>query len=159
MGEIGRLIGKTIVDARDLAKGLSPMDLESNDLGVALRNLGLSIERTFGISCVVRCLRPVVLADSMITTHLYRIAQEALSNAIHHGKAARIWIYLGWKNNKLTLRIRDNGSGFSQRRTFREGIGLRSMRYRAKAIGGLLTLESKRGVGTIVTCACYPNQV
>jgi PAS domain S-box-containing protein len=152
VAEISQLITKTIGEARDLARVLCPVELESNDLGVALRNLGLSMERLFAISCVVRCQQPVRLADKTVATHLYRVAQEAISNAIHHGKAARVWIHLGWKTNRLTLRVRDNGSGFSKRRGFQEGIGMRSMKYRAQAIGGSLTIASKRGAGTTVAC-------
>jgi len=154
VAEISQLITKTIGDARNLAWVLCPVELESNDLGVALKNLGLSMKRLFAISCVVRCQQPVLLADKTVATHLYRIAQEAISNAIHHGKAARVWIHLIWKKNRLTLRIRDNGSGFSKRRGFKEGIGMRSMKYRAQAIGGSLTVESKRGDGTTVACVC-----
>ena len=150
--EIGQLITKTICEARDLAHVLCPVELERNDLGVALKNLGLSMERLFAISCVVRCQQPVRLADKTVATHLYRIAQETISNAIHHGKAARVWIHLGWKKNSLTLRIRDSGSGFSKGRGFKEGIGMRSMKYRAQAIGGSLSIESKRGAGATVAC-------
>jgi two-component system, LuxR family, sensor kinase FixL len=154
--EITQLIAKTIGEARDLARGLCPVELERNDLGVALKKLGLSMERLFAVSCVVRRQQPVVLADKTAATHLYRIAQEAISNAIHHGKAARVWVHLNWRKNRLTLRIRDNGSGFSKRRSFKEGIGIRSMKYRAQVIGGSLTIESKRGAGT--TVACIYNQ-
>ena len=154
VAEISQLITKTIGEARDLARVLCPVELEDNDLGMALKNLGLSMERLFAISCVVRCQQPEPLADKTVVTHLYRIAQEAISNAIHHGKAARVWIHLISKKNRLTLRIRDNGSGFSKRRGFKEGIGMRSMRYRAQVIGGSLTTESKRGAGTTVACVC-----
>ena len=150
--EISQLITKTISEARDLAWVLCPVELESNDLGVALKNLGLSMERQFAVSCVVRCQQPVLLADKTVATHLYRIAQEAISNAIRHGKAARVWIQLVWKKNQLTLRVRDNGSGLSNKRDSGQGIGIRSMKYRAQVIGGSLTIESKRGAGTTVAC-------
>jgi signal transduction histidine kinase len=152
VAEISQLITKTIGEARDLARGLCPVELESNDLGVALKNLSLSMGRLFAVSCVVRCQQSVLLADKTVATHLYRIAQEAVSNAIGHGKAARVWIHLVWKKNRLTLRIRDNGKGFTKRRGFKEGIGMRSMKYRAQVIGGSLTIESKRGTGTTVAC-------
>lgn len=150
--EITQLIAKTIGEARDLARGLCPVELERNDLGVALKKLGSLMERLFPVSCVVRCQQSVVLADKTAAAHLYRIAQEAISNAIHHGKAARVWIHITWRKDRLTLRIRDNGSGFSKRRGFKEGIGMRSMKYRAQVIGGSLTVESKRGAGTTVAC-------
>ena len=152
VAEISQLITKTIGEARDLARVLCPVELEHDDLGVALKNLGLSMERLFAISCIVRCQQTVRLADKTVATHLYRIAQEAVSNGIHHGKAARVWIHLTWKRNRLALRIRDNGTGFSKTRVFKEGIGLRSMKYRAQLIGGSLTIESKRGAGTTVAC-------
>jgi len=154
MKEISQLIAKTIGEARDLARVLCPVEVESNDLGAALKNLGLSMERLFATSCVVRCQQAALLADRTVATHLYRIAQEAVSNAIHHGKAARVWIHLAWKKNQLTLRIRDNGSGFSKGRDSKQGLGIRSMRYRAHVIGGTLTIQSKRGAGTTVTCVC-----
>jgi hypothetical protein len=157
--QISQLITQAIGEGRDLARMLCPVELEHSDLGVALKDLGLSIKRLFGISCVVRFQQPVPPFDKEVATHLYRIAQEAINNAIHHGKAARVWVYLGSRKNKLTLRIRDNGLGFSKHRGFKEGIGMRSMKYRAQEIGGLLTVEGKRGVGTTVTCVCQPTRL
>lgn len=115
VAEIGRLITKTIGETRDLACGLCPVELQSNDLDVALKNLGLLTERLFAISCVVRCPQPVRLADKVVATHLYRIAQEAIGNAIRHGKAARVWIHLVWKKNGLRF-----GSGTTARGSRRD---------------------------------------
>ena len=154
--EVGRLLVQTIGQARDLAHGLSPVELESNDLGAALKHLGLSTRRLFNVSCVVHCRQRVRLADMTVATHLYRVAQEAVTNAIRHGKADRIWISLGRRKDRLTLRVRDNGSGFSRRRIFKPGMGMRSMRYRAKAIGGLLDVDGGRGTGTTVTLSLSP---
>jgi PAS domain S-box-containing protein len=150
--KISGLISNAISEAHDLSRALCPVELESGDLGVSLQDLGLSMERLYAVPCVVRCQRPELLADKTVATHLYRVAQEAISNAIRHGKATRVWVHLVWKKNQLTLRIRDNGSGFSLRRGLKEGIGIRSMKYRAQVIGGSLTIESERGAGTTIAC-------
>jgi two-component system sensor kinase FixL len=152
VAEIGRLITMTIDEAHGLARGLCPVELENNDLGLALKELGSSVERLFGISCTVRCQRPVRLADKTAALHLYRIAQEAISNAIHHGKAAHVWINFVLKKNKYTLCIRDNGVGFPGEQLCGQGIGIRGMRYRAQMIGAMLKIERELGGGTRVTC-------
>jgi len=116
------------------------------------RDLGALQAALAGLQAEVQATPLARRLDPEIETQCFRIAQEAISNAIHQGKAARVWIHLVRKKNRLTLRIRDNGSGFSKRRGFKEGIGMRSMKYRAQVIGGSLTIESKRGAGTTVTC-------
>jgi PAS domain S-box-containing protein len=154
MAEIGRLITATIDEARGLAQGLCPVELENNDLGLALKELGSSVERLFAVSCTVRCQRAVRLVDKTVALHLYRIAQEAVSNAIRHGKATHVWIDFVLKKNKHTLWIRDNGVGFPGGKPCRRGTGIRSMTYRAQMIGAMLTIERESGGGTRVTCVC-----
>jgi signal transduction histidine kinase len=92
------------------------------------------------------------LADKNAALHLYRIAQEAVSNAIHHGKAKHVWIAFTLKENKYTLCVRDNGVGFPGEQLCKKGAGIDSMRHRAQMIGGLLTIESGFGGGTKVAC-------
>jgi PAS domain S-box-containing protein len=152
VAEIGRLITMTIDEAHGLARGLCPVELENNDLGLALKELGSSVEQLFGISCTVRCQRPGRLADKTAALHLYRIAQEAISNAIHHGKAAHVWINFVLKKNQYTLWIRDNGVGFPAKQLCGQGTGIRGMRYRAQMIGAMLKIERELDGGTRVTC-------
>ena len=152
IAEIGRLIAITVDEAHGLAQGLCPVELENNQLGSALKKLGSSVEQMFGVSCSVRCPRPVRLADKSAALHLYRIAQEAVSNAIHHGKAKHVWIAFTLKENKYTLCVRDNGVGFPGEQLCKKGAGIDSMRHRAQMIGGLLTIESGFGGGTKVAC-------
>jgi PAS domain S-box-containing protein len=159
VAEVGRLITMTINEAHGLAQGLCPVELENNDLGLALKELGSSVERLFAVSCTVRCQRAVRLADKTVALHLYRIAQEAISNAIRHGKATHVWINLVWKKNKHTLRIRDNGVGFPGEQHCRRGTGIRGMRYRAQMIGATLTIERESGGGTKVTCVCSSGKI
>jgi signal transduction histidine kinase len=154
IAEIGRLIAMIINEAHDLARGLCPVELENNDFGLALKDLAESVERLFGISCTVRCQQPVRLVDKTVALHLYRIAQEAISNAIHHGKAAHVWINFVRKKNEYTLWIRDNGVGFPEEQLCRQGSGISGMRYRARMIGAMLKIERELGGGTRVTCVC-----
>jgi signal transduction histidine kinase len=87
-----------------------------------------------------------------VAIHLYRIAQEAASNAIKHGKARRIDISLAAKDHSVTLTVNDNGIGLSRKLPKRKGMGLRIMRYRAEVIGGALVVEPVPGGGTRVVC-------
>jgi PAS domain S-box-containing protein len=159
VAEIGRLITMTIDEAHALAQGLCPVELENNDLGLALKELGSSVERLFAVSCTVRCQQAVRLADKTVALHLYRIAQEAVSNAIRHGKATHVWISFVLKKNKQTLWIRDNGVGFPGEQHCRRGTGIRGMRYRAQMIGATLTIERESGGGTRVTCVCNLGKI
>ena len=85
--------------------------------------------------------------------HLYRIAQEALANAVRHSEASQIDILVAMEGSQLKLKIEDNGKGINTRAGTRSGMGLRTMQYRAQALGALLTVGSRVGGGTVVTCA------
>jgi signal transduction histidine kinase len=90
--------------------------------------------------------------DHNVAIHLYRIAQEAVSNAIKHGQARRIEIGLAVKDGSVTLAVKDNGTGIPRKLPKRKGMGLRIMRYRAEVIGGALMVEPDPGGGTRVVC-------
>ncbi len=92
----------------------------------------------------------------MIATHLYRIAQEAVSNAVKHGKSQMIVIYLRGRADTVELQVSDDGGGFPLVRPEPSaGMGLHIMDYRARAIGGTLRFESRTEGGVIVSC-CIP---
>jgi two-component system, LuxR family, sensor kinase FixL len=97
----------------------------------------------------------VSMPDNMMATHLYRIAQEAINNAIKHGRASQIKIELVNALESITLRVQNNGLVFSKTRSFKDGIGLRIMRYRAEVIGGLLRFHSDAKRGTMVVCTIH----
>jgi signal transduction histidine kinase len=99
------------------------------------------------------CKDNVVTEDDTITFHLYRIAQEAMNNAIKHGRARRIEIELVRRDNLLLLAVRDFGVGMSPKRGDDAGMGLRVMQYRAGVIGGTLNLERTPRGGTTVICS------
>jgi signal transduction histidine kinase len=138
-GEIAGYVRDAISQTRSLARGLSPVTLESEGLASALRELAANTEKMFGRTCQVECLPKLPAIPILTATHLYRIAQEAVSNAIKHGKATEVLIHLECGGDRLLLRVIDNGLGFPKVMSRHDGMGLRIMRYRAGIIGGLLS--------------------
>jgi PAS domain S-box-containing protein len=150
--KIATLVNKTVFQARDLARGLCPVELENNGLHAALQDLSCTTEKLFNISCTVECDSNAGISDNNTALHLYRIAQEAINNAVKHGKARNIIVALARTGRNVTLKIEDNGIGFPKSDHKSKGIGLRVMNYRAGMIGASLSIESQRTGGTIVTC-------
>lgn len=150
--KIATLVNKTVFQARDLARGLCPVELENNGLHAALLDLSATTEKVFNIVCTVECDPGVRIGDNNTALHLYRIAQEAINNAIKHGKAQRIIVALQETSGTISLAIRDDGIGFPKTDGKGNGIGLRVMNYRAGMIGAALTVESQRAGGTMVSC-------
>jgi len=136
VGEIASHVRDAISHTRSLARGLSPVTIESEGLMSALHELATNTEKMFQIECRCDFARPVDIHDHSVATHLFRIAQEAVSNAIKHGRAKRIVIALHQASGRITLSISDNGSGLSKSPTSHKGMGLRIMQSRAGMIGG-----------------------
>jgi signal transduction histidine kinase len=131
-----------------------PVVLDSAGLMAALRELAQGTERIFRVSCPFRCERPVQVMDNKIATQLFRIAQEAVANAIKHSHADRIEISLNRDKEQLVLIIRDNGIGIPDNVTGRRtGMGLLTMSHRARMVGGSLTASSDENGGTLVHCS------
>jgi two-component system, LuxR family, sensor kinase FixL len=150
--EIAQMVQRAMTQTRELARGLSPVRLEAEGLTDALRELAMGTRKVFGCDCRFRCDPPVLVPDHTVAFHLYRIAQEAASNAIKHGKAQRIDIGLTALGRSVTLAVKDNGTGIPSKLPRRKSMGLRIMRYRAEAIGGVLVVEPGPGGGTRVVC-------
>ncbi|HUL83879.1 MAG TPA: PAS domain S-box protein, partial [Gammaproteobacteria bacterium] len=149
------LVSRAIAQTSELAHGLSPIP-KRGQLGDALRQLARQSEQLLGIHCDVFCectAVPPSLSEST-ATHLYRIAQEAITNAVKHGKATRIEINCSTADGRLELRVADNGSGISETPTDRGGLGLHIMNYRARGIGGDISVLPRAGGGTLVRCKC-----
>jgi signal transduction histidine kinase len=155
---IGELIRDATRQARFLAKGLSPVQLDANGLMSALEELASNASKLFNISCRFECPRPVLVGDNTVATHLYRIAQEAITNAVKHGHARRIVVSLSDSVGQLTLRIWNGGAGFLAGASAKDGLGLRIMQYRAEMIGGTLKIVSASGEGTTVACTFKMNR-
>jgi PAS domain S-box-containing protein len=146
------LINDAIQQTRNLARGLDPVDFEVNGLPAALQNLAAQTEDLFGIECSFHCNEERLTLDTRTNVTLYRITQEAIGNAIKHGKALRIEIDLTASKPQLSLTIRDNGRGFLLDGKPRPGMGLRIMGYRADTVGGVLSVHSEVDVGTEIKC-------
>jgi two-component system CheB/CheR fusion protein len=149
--EITDLIREADQYARDLARGLTPVDLEASGLVAALERLVANAERLFDIECVFDEVGSALIHDGTTATHMYRIAQEAVSNAVRHGQAKRIKISLAAGAAQTRLRIQDDGVGFSEANTEGPGMGVHIMEYRARIVGGTLDISSTPGTGTTVT--------
>jgi two-component system sensor kinase FixL len=150
-GEIAKNVREAIAQTRSLARGLSPVELELEGLMSALDELSENTTKLFRMSCEFVCEKPVLIANNTAATHLYRIAQEAVSNGIRHGKAKQITISLSSQHDKIVLAVQDKGKGFSPEGVSTGGLGLRIMQYRAGMIGGNLTIKTGNE-GTLVTC-------
>jgi PAS domain S-box-containing protein len=151
-----RLLNSAIEQARDIARGLHPVDLEARGLMSALEELASTISNVFGVACDCQFHKPVLVHDHFVARHLYRIAQEAISNAVKHSQATRIRVRLAAGKERLTLTVRDNGTGFLANPKKRAGMGLLLMQYRARTIGAALTIRPEGASGTTVTC-CLRN--
>ena len=150
---IHEVIKEAVAQARSLARGAQPVDPAPDGLMAALHNLSEHTEQLFHVRCVFKCRRPVLMDDDQVATNLFRIAQEAVTNAIRHGKARLIKITLGRESGWISLSIENDGVGMVIRRRKKPGMGLRIMRYRSGLIGGKLSIQSKPSGGTTVMCA------
>ncbi len=138
--------------ARILARGVQPVEPEPNGLTAALNKLAMQTHAMFGVRCVFRCRLAVNVGDPQTATHLFRIAQESVTNAIKHGKARRIVIRLTQNRQQITLAVTDNGLGMAAGRKHKTGMGLRIMHYRAGLIGGALAIKNNSAGGAAVIC-------
>ena len=150
--KIVKMVNQAIENTRQLARGLHPVAAEPLGLMSALRNWANEVEELFHIRCTFRCSQPLPIRDPNLATHLYRIAQEAVHNAIRHGKSRNIEVGLSRKNETGTLTIRDDGEGFQKQETGQPGVGLSIMNYRADMVGGSLKVQSNEDRGVTVTC-------
>ena len=156
--EIGEMVEEAIKQTRALARGLNPVSMEAGGLKTALATLTRSIEQIYEIPCTLTNPTPLLIDDNETATHLYRIAQEALNNAIKHGKASRLDVSLTQTDATITLTVRDNGIGIPNLDDQGEGMGLRNMRYRASMIHGSFDVQRGEDGGTVVSCQFTTNR-
>ncbi len=156
-GDIARHVREAIAQTRSLARGLSPVTLESEGLASALHEHALNMEKIFSVRCRFDYDAEVPVPNHAMATHLFRLAQEAVSNAVKHGKATEISIHLKGDPGWIYLGISDNGVGFPiEKMSQSTGMGLRTMKFRAGMIGGTLTVERNAQGGILVMCTA-PN--
>jgi PAS domain S-box-containing protein len=150
--EITAFVSNAISQTRSLARGFDPIEVERSGLLAALQHLLEETRQFFNIHCLFHCRPEELPMDAPTGLALYRIAQEAIHNAITHGNARQIDIELAADAGRLCLRIRDDGSGFQTDTPHPTGMGLRVMGYRARSIGARLSLSSQPGQGTEIRC-------
>lgn len=151
-GEIEKLLEDSVKQARDLAHGLVPVQLGDAGLPAALQELAASTTRLFSLECTFQFAGESDSPQSAAATHFYRIAQEAINNAIRHGRAHRIEIRLSTNRSAMSLSISDDGVGLSKTQKQGDGVGISIMRYRANLLDGEFEIEDRPAGGTIVSC-------
>lgn len=148
--DLAAMLQDAVVQTRDLARGLVPARVAQVGLALALEALAQSVSRMHGIACTFHPEGALPHCDDHAAVHLYRIAQEAINNAIRHGNARAIAISLRIKREWMELRVSDDGVGLGKNGA--AGIGLDIMRYRARLVGGELTIAQPEKGGTVVSC-------
>lgn len=138
---------------RSLAHGLQPVEPSPEGLMAGLNELAKRTSKLFRIECRFDCPADVLVQRHGAAIHLYRIAQEALNNAVKHGKPTRICIRLEVETPRIVLRVCDNGVGIRRVNRNGHGMGLQIMRYRADALNGLLSMKKQPRGGTEMFCA------
>ena len=145
------MLEQSIGLSRSLARGLAPVELDAEGLMTALAELAKTTSSDQGVDCRLILPEQVLINDSSATVHLFRIAQEAVRNAIRHGRAKKIEIRLTQEPDRVRLSIEDDGSGFHPDAVSGDGMGLSIMRYRADMIPATFGIERlQRGMRLFV---------
>jgi signal transduction histidine kinase len=152
---IAEMVNAGISQARQLARGLYPVRLEIDGLASALEELAASVHARHTVSCHFSCEERVLIYDEVAGNNLFRIAQEAVNNALKHSHCTNISIGLGAVEEEVILTVKDDGIGFPPALNASAGMGLNIMNYRAKMIGASLDVRRGAGGGTIVLCSFH----
>ena len=150
-GRIAMMAREANAHARMLARGLSPAALDAVGLVEALHALARNTTALFRVACECRAEGDHDSLAPEAAIHLYRIAQEAVSNAVTHAQAKQIIIEV-FPQGRCELRVTDDGTGFNPETVRGEGIGLQSMQYRASLFRGRVHVHSQPGQGTQLVC-------
>ncbi len=151
MAQICRFLQESVAQTRLLARGLTPVPLNAEGLRDSLAEM----VRRMGhgpVECDFICHSPVEIEDNNVANHLFRIAQEAVNNAMKHSQAKKVTVTLTHDAEGIVLKIADDGHGFPETEPAQAGLGLQIMRHRANVIGATLETRSSPGEGVQVTC-------
>jgi len=152
--DIISLVNGAIESTRAMARGLAPVGADRGGLIAGLQSMAVRGMERYGVRAHFNTsLKEPLTLDDGAATHLYRIAQEAFTNAIRHGRVTQVTIELATAEGTLTLSVQDNGRGFDERNAS-NGMGMKLMRYRAQMLGGDVSIVNNPGGGVIVRCAC-----
>lgn len=149
------LIEEGIEQTRRLAKGLVLAEVERDGLPAALEELATATTEQSQVTCEFRSTGDAHFDDS-VNIHLYRIAQEAVHNALRHGKARHIEIGLAGADGGWEMSVRDDGAGLPLPAAREHGLGLSIMAHRATMIGASFAIGTPPGGGTLITCRLPP---
>jgi len=149
---IQQSIGEAVAEARGLARGILPVYVDQHGLAVALAEMAKSTTRLTGANITVEETGDVRISRPEVAMHLYRIAQEAVANAVRHGQARHIRIGLSAEPGSIVLNITDDGRGFPLNLPHERGMGLRTMRYRAGMIRARLAFSPPGREGASIRC-------
>ena len=158
VGKIVKLVEQATVQARSLVKGLGPVDLRSDSLVSSLEELAKKTSDLFGVRCVFGCDKVCVVDNAAAAVHIYRIAQEAINNAVKHGRAKNVEIVLACGEDECALTVKNDGLDFPKEfEAEGAGMGLKIMEHRIDLIGGVLDIRAADEGGTILTCT-FPGR-
>ena len=156
--KIAELVNKANKQTRGVARGLFPVRLEENGLVSALEELAQDAGGFFNTRCEFHCNEPILIRDHTVALHLYYIAQEAILNAVKHGKAQRIEVRLAAANGGgCLLTVRNDGTALTPLPPQNRGMGIRIMKYRARMIGASVVVQSSSAGGVEVLCQFSPE--
>ncbi|MEY2536332.1 MAG: two-component system, chemotaxis family, CheB/CheR fusion protein [Verrucomicrobiota bacterium] len=151
LNEAAEIVNRNVTVARDLARGFQPALAGSGGLISALRGLCKKANGFPEVHCKLKLPRSIRIRDDTIVLNLFRVAQEAVRNALTHANATEIVICIEREHDLVRLVVEDNGKGFRERKR-RKGLGLHIMRYRASALGGTLMIDLRPKGGTKIAC-------
>jgi signal transduction histidine kinase len=146
------LIEQSVHHTHNLAHHFSSIDATGGDLADVMNGLAATVEKMFGIPCECTVKGEIPSLPENTSAQFYKISQEAVSNAIKHGKATCVWISIVGNGHRLVVTIRNDGIPFSPPRNPKARMGLRTMNYRANTIGATFDIKPNQKDGTIVTC-------
>jgi signal transduction histidine kinase len=149
---LSRQLREILAEVRALSHGLAPVALADEGLIYALHELAEATTCSTGVRCIFDCPLPVSVPDIALAGHLYRIAQEAVNNAVKHASPHEIRVGLRRREHTLVLEVDDDGDGLPETLAAGGGIGLRVMRHRAQLIGGTFEVGSAPAGGTRIAC-------
>jgi signal transduction histidine kinase len=158
ISEMGKLLREAIAQTRVLSRGLVPVGNDPDSLHESLAELAERMGSSRRIKCRMESKEPVKILNATVAGHLYRIAQEALNNAVRHSKASEIRIGLRRGDGAVILSVSDDGVGLPKFDSRRTGVGMRMMRHRASLIGAKIDIAARKGGGVVVTCT-LPDRV
>jgi PAS domain S-box-containing protein len=145
-------IQRALREVRSAVQGLVPVEVDSSGFMVALEKLTAQTQERCGIECHIDSCEPLQVDDNVLATHLFRIVQEAINNAVKHAGARHITVRPESHNGTLTVTVEDDGVGIAEHDRRNGGMGLRIMQYRAGVIDATVDIRPASAGGTAVVC-------